>query len=155
MKRIPTAVLPISIARGPTKDIWSINAATASLPGSLSAADKAKLDTLSVAVQTNATASRALNTTYTNSGTTSLLVMAYVRCAVTLAGGNAYTQAKSDTATPPTTIATGLVGIQAGLLGEDNSFQMTFIVAAGKTYRIDSSATNGTTTLGAWFESPI
>lgn len=103
--------------------------------------------------QTNVTGSRALNTTYTNTGTRSIMVTATVRCAVTLAGGNAYVQGMSDTATPSVTIATGLVGIQAGLLGEDNSFQISFIVAAGKTYQITPSATNGTCTLGVWFET--
>lgn len=44
MKRIDSAVLPIVIASGPTKRIWSISAATDSLPGTMSAADKEKLD---------------------------------------------------------------------------------------------------------------
>lgn len=101
--------------------------------------------------QTDVTGTRALNTTYTNA-TRSIMVMATIRCAVTLAGGNAYVQGKSDTATPPTVAATGLVGIQAGLLGEDNTFQVCFTVAAGKTYIITSATTNGTTTLGSWFE---
>lgn len=95
---------------------------------------------------------RALNTTYTNSGTGSLMVIATVRSAITLAAGNAYVQGKSDSSTPPTTVASGLVGIQAGLLNEDNTFQITFIVAAGMKYRLDSSVTNGTTTLGSWYE---
>ncbi len=103
----------------------------------------------------NATSVRALNTTYTNVSTSILSVHLTMRCAVTLAGGNAYAQAKMDTAAPPTVIATGLVGIQAGLLGEDNSFQMVFWVNPGGTYRVDSSATNGTVTLGNWFELPI
>ena len=78
-----------------------------------------------------------------------------VRCAVTLAGGNAYVQAKMDTATPPTVAASGLVGIQAGLLGEDNSFQLVFSVNPGGTYIVTSSATNGTVTLGTWFEITV
>lgn len=106
-------------------------------------------------VALNATASRALNTTYTNVSTSILMVHLTVRCAVTLAGGNAYVQALMDTASPPTVIATGLVGIQAGLLGEDNTFQMVFFVNPGGTYRVNSSATNGTVTLGNWFELPI
>ena len=78
-----------------------------------------------------------------------------MRCAVTLAGGNAYVQAKMDTATPPTVIASGLIGIEAGLLGEDNSFQVSFLANPGGTYILVSSATNGTVTLGAWFEMTL
>ena len=105
--------------------------------------------------RTATTPTRALNTTYTNASTSTLLVQATVRCAVTLAGGNAYVQAKMDTATPPTVIASGLVGIQAGLLGEDNSFQVSFLANPGGTYILVSSATNGTVTLGAWFEMTL
>ena len=103
--------------------------------------------------QINQTASRALNTTYTNTGIGSMLVQATFRAIITLAAGSSTVQGKSDDSTPPTTIATGLVGIQAGLLNEDNTFQITFIVSPGKTYRIDSAVANGTATLGTWFES--
>lgn len=99
----------------------------------------------------NQTASRALNTTYTNLSTQSLLIQATVRCAVTLAGGNAQIQGAS----PAGTIATGVIGIQAGLLGEDNSFQIVFVAAPGATYRLNSATVNGTATLGAWFEFPL
>lgn len=103
-------------------------------------------------VITDVSASRALDTTYANASTSVLLVQMTVRCAVTLAGGNAYAQAKMDTATPPTVIASGKVGIEAGLLGEDNSFQLSFLVNPGGTYLVASAATNGTVTLGKWFE---
>ena len=104
---------------------------------------------------TDATSTRALNTTYTNpNAAQSILVMATVRCAITLAAGTAYVQAKADTSTPPTTVASGKVGIEAGLLNEDNTYQISFVVPAGSTqkYRIDSTAVNGTVTLGSWFE---
>lgn len=100
-------------------------------------------------------ATRALDTTYTNTSESTLLVIANVRCAVTLAGGTAYVQAKMDTATPPTVAASGLVGIQAGLLGEDNTHQIIFTVNPGGTYIISSTTANGTTTLGKWFEITI
>jgi hypothetical protein len=100
-------------------------------------------------------ATRALNTTYTNTSAEPLLVMATVRCAITVAAGNAYVQAKMDTATPPTVAASGIIGIQAGLLGEDNSFQVAFIVNPGGTYILISTTTNGTATLGKWFEFPL
>lgn len=101
------------------------------------------------------TASRALNTTYTNSSTSRLFVHATVRCAITVAGGNAYVQAKSDTSTPPTTVASGVVGIESGLVDEDNSLQVVFLVNPGAKYRLDSSTTDGTATLGNWFEMSI
>ena len=110
---------------------------------------------LNTPAQTDVTGSRALDTTYTNSNTRSILVQATVRCVVTTAGGNAYVQGKSDTATPPTVAASGIVGIQAGLLNEDNTFQCAFVVAPGKTYILSSAATNGTTTLGSWFETVL
>lgn len=101
------------------------------------------------------TASRALNTTYTNSDPTRTLhVEATVRCAITLAGGNAYVQGKAEvTAGVPAAVASGIVGIEAGLLNEDNSPQVSFYVMPGEKYRIDSSVANGTTTLGKWFET--
>lgn len=103
-------------------------------------------------VPVDASAARVLNTTYTNISTDSLMVCATVRCSISMAAGNAYVQAKMDTASPPTVNASGLVGIEAGLIGEDNSFQITFVVNPGGTYRINSTATNGAVVLGKWFE---
>lgn len=97
------------------------------------------------------TASRALNTTYTNSSTLPMLVGVTVRCAVTLAGGNAFIQGAS----PVGTAASGQVGIEAGLLGEDNTFQLSFVVGPGEGYRVNTSTTNGTATMGSWFEFPL
>jgi hypothetical protein len=62
-------------------------------------------------------------------------------------------QAKSDGTGTPTTIASGIVGIQTGLMGEDNSFQISFTVAAGMNYRLDTVSINGTVVLGEWFET--
>jgi hypothetical protein len=102
------------------------------------------------------TGSRAVNTTYTNaSSTASMMVMVTLRFAITSGGGNAYAQAKSDASSPPTTVASGKVGIEAGLNGEDNSMQLTFIVAPGQKYRVDTTTTNGTATLGTWIEMPF
>lgn len=101
----------------------------------------------------NVTGSRAVNTTYTNaSSTNSMLVLATFRCAITLGAGTAYVQAKSDSSSPPTTVVSGIVGIQGGLINEDNSFQVVFVVEPSKNYRIDTTASNGTVTLGAWIE---
>lgn len=103
-------------------------------------------------LQTNVTASRAKNTTYTNNSGGTMTVRATFRCVITLAAGTATVQGKSDSATPPVTIASGIVGIQAGLLNEDNSALVSFSVANLAKYRIDTAETNGTVTLGAWFE---
>src|SRR5881396_769218 len=83
---------------------------------------KINLQSALAGTNTDATASRALDTTYTN-GARALLVCATVRCVASLAGGTATAQGKSDTSNPPTTVVSGICGIQAGLLGEDNSFQ--------------------------------
>lgn len=103
---------------------------------------------------TNITASRALNTTYTNSDPTrTLQIKVGVRCQITLATGIAYAQSKSDTATPPVTISSPIVGIQAGLAGEDNNFEIVSDVEPSKKYRVDSTTdANGTVTLDSWFE---
>lgn len=101
---------------------------------------------------THLDASRSLNTTYTNTSTSTLLCMVTARCAITAGAGTAYMQAKMDTASPPTVAASGVVGIESGLNGEDNSFQVCFLVNPGGTYRVDSTASNGTVTLGKWFE---
>ena len=98
------------------------------------------------------TSVRAINTTYTNLATTSLMVMATVRCAISLAGGLSTAQAKMDYTSPPITVATGLVGIQSGLMSEDNTFQLVFAVNPGAQYRIDTAAVNGSAVLGKWFE---
>lgn len=96
---------------------------------------------------------RALNTTYANSSTaSSLMVMATVRCAVTLAAGTAYVQGRSDSANPPTISCSGIVGIQAGLLNEDNTYQICFVVGTNTNYIITSVASNGSCVLGQWYE---
>lgn len=101
------------------------------------------------------TASRAKDTVYLNGSNNSILVMATFRCLITVAAGNAYVQAKSDSLAAPTTVVSGKVGIEAGLLNEDNTFQIVFIVSAGAYYNIVSAVTNGTVTLGRWMETPI
>jgi len=49
--------------------------------------------------------------------------------------------------TPPVTVASGIVGIQIGLIGEDNSFEVGFYVRPGNKYRIGSTAVNDTVTI--------
>lgn len=105
--------------------------------------------------RTASTPARAVNTTYTNVSVSTLLVHLTLRCVATLGAGQAYAQALMDTATPPTTPASGLVGIQTGLLGEDNTYQLVFLVNPGGTYRVNTTAVNGTVTLGTWFEFSI
>lgn len=104
-------------------------------------------------LQIDQTASRDLDATYTNNDLTRTLeVSATVRCAITVLGGNAYVQGFSDDATPPVTDASGIVGIQTGLLNENNLFQLVFKVSPGKKYIITTSALNGSVTKGKWFE---
>lgn len=103
----------------------------------------------------DATTVRALNTTYTNKSGKGLLVSASARCVVTTAAGSATIQGKSDALATPTTAVSPIVGIQSGLLNEDNTVPVSFIVAPGKNYRIDSAVANGTATLGSWFETTL
>lgn len=101
----------------------------------------------------NQTASRALDTSYTNGDSYhSMLVIVTLRCAITLAGGVAKTVAKSDGSTPPTTAVSGSVGIEAGLLGEDNTFQLSFVVKPVDIYKLVTTQTNGTVTVEFWGE---
>lgn len=104
------------------------------------------------------TGSRALNTTYANpSATRALIVMVTARCVATLTNGAATMQGKMDTTATPSTIASGIVGIEAGLLALDETFQLVFTVPAGTAnkYRVDSATSNGTVTLGKWFETTL
>lgn len=52
-------------------------------------------------------------------------------------------------------MASGIVGIQVGLLAEDNRVEVSFYVRPENKYRIDSTTVNGTVTLGNWFETLI
>jgi hypothetical protein len=102
---------------------------------------------------TSQAGSRLLNTVYANTSTaTSLMVMATVRCAISATTGTAYVQALADTSSPPTTSASGIVGIQAGLNGEDNTYQLCFVVGTNTNYIVTSTNSSGTTTLGSWYE---
>lgn len=102
--------------------------------------------------QSNVTSSRLKNTTYTNTSYRPLLVHCTWSCAITTGGGSVFIIPKSDSASPPTTQVAGAVGINAGLLNDSVLVQQVFIVAAGMNYRIDTTETNGTATLGKWFE---
>jgi hypothetical protein len=103
------------------------------------------------------TGGRVFNTTYTNSDQTrTLQIKVTGRCATP--GGlprQASFQAFADTASPPITAASGIVGLEAGLLNEDNSFQLVFDVQPGLNYRVNTTVSNGTVTLGNWFEMYI
>ncbi|KVW99509.1 hypothetical protein ABW22_01435 [Thiobacillus denitrificans] len=106
-------------------------------------------------INVNATAGRALNTTYNNNTISNKLVQVSARCVITLAAGSATIQGKSDTTATPVVVASPLVGIQSGLLNEDNTSMLTMVVAPGANYRIDSVVANGTATLGSWFETVL
>ncbi len=98
--------------------------------------------------------SRAIDTVYRNPNF-ALLVMATFKCVVTVAGGNAYAQAKSDSLATPTTLASGKVGIETGLLNENNTFQLVFVVNPGANYKVATATTNGSVTLEQWIEIPF
>lgn len=103
------------------------------------------------------TASRAFNTTYTNSGSGVKSVMAMVcgRCVITLAAGSSFLQAFADAGGTPSTVASGVVGIESGLLNEDNTYQLCFVATNGLNYRVNATTANGTLTLERWFEFNI
>lgn len=103
---------------------------------------------------TDVSSSRAVDTTYQNANY-ALMVMATFKCIVTVAGGNSYVQAKSDSSSPPTTVASGKVGIETGLLNENNTFQLVFIVNPGAYYKVTTAVTNGSVTLEQWMEIPF
>lgn len=104
-------------------------------------------------VPVDATASRALGGNYQNTDPTrTLLVIAGVRCQITMAGGSAYAQGKSATTSPPATLASPISGIQIGLVGEDNNIPIMFNVRPLYYYKIDSTVANGVVTLDKWFE---
>lgn len=145
------------VSGGTTKRKLSVTGADVTVTGTGSFTYTYPEETCTLAkarpVQTDVTVSRAVNTTYTNgSAVRSIMVMATFRCAVTVAAGNAYAQAKSDSSTPPTTVVSGIVGIEAGVLNENVSVQVCFIIAPSMKYRIDTSVTNGTCVLGKWME---
>ena len=103
-------------------------------------------------VATKQTASRSLNTAFQNTTGRPLMIQATARCNITLGAGTAFMQGKSDATATPAVIASGIVGIQAGLIGEDNTFQISFVVAPAAFYQISSTAVNGGVVLGEWFE---
>ena len=78
--------------------------------------------------------------------------MVTIKCDTTLASGVATAQAKADTSSPPTTIVSGVVGIEVGLVNEDVTELLVFVVGTSLNYRVDTANTNGTTVLGNWFE---
>lgn len=99
----------------------------------------------------------ALNTVYA-AEEKRILVQATVRCSTTLAGGVAYVQAfhAQPSVTPPFIYhTTGIVGIENGVAGEDNSFQITFVVPEKFQYEIRSTVLDGSVVLTSVFETPL
>ena len=105
--------------------------------------------------QIDVTNSRSLNTTYINNDPNRTMhVVATIRCTITLLSGNAYAQGKSDSSTPPTTEASGIVGVEVGVVST-SVFELSFYVLPGKNYIINKSETNGTVAIVKWFETYI
>lgn len=104
------------------------------------------------------TASRLLNTTYTNfDQTRSLMVIVSCICANgAVAGQTVRFTVKADTAVPPVTPVSPEVGLFAGLASESNIFATVGIVAPGFNYRVDSTTSGASVvTLDKWFEMYI
>jgi len=101
------------------------------------------------------TAARAIDgTVYTNTASSNLFITVSARCIIDTAADVANIQAFSDTAADPTTLATGKVGIEGGLLGQDISIQMVFIVRPYYKYKVVTTISAGcSATLGKWFET--
>ncbi len=80
-----------------------------------------------------------------------------MQCTITVLNGKAYVQGIAEISVgDPTAVASGIVGIQLGLLNENNSFPVDFYVMPGEKYRINSTIDGtGTVTLGSWFETLI
>jgi len=101
------------------------------------------------------TASRAIDgTVYTNTASSNLFVTVTARCIIDTVADVANIQAFSDTAANPITASSGIVGIEGGLLGEDISVQLSFIVRPYEKYKVVSTLSAGcSATLGKWFET--
>jgi len=106
-------------------------------------------------IPTDQTASRAIDgTVYTNTASSNLFVTVSARCIIDTAADVANIQAFSDTAADPATAASGIVGIEGGLLGEDVSVQFSFIVRPYQKYKVVTTISAGcSATLGKWFET--
>lgn len=99
------------------------------------------------------TATRALNTTYTNfDKTRSLMVFASIGCFGGAAGGFAGANLLTDTATPPVTIMSS-IGLSPGLINEVNEFELFGIIRPQFNYRIGTTTTGtGALAIGRWIE---
>ena len=101
------------------------------------------------------TASRAIDgTVYTNTASSNIFITVSARCIIDTAADVANIQAFSDTAADPTTTASGIAGIEGGLLGEDVSAQISFIVRPYNKYKVVTTISAGcSATIGKWFET--
>lgn len=114
--------------------------------------------TISADLGPNGANTRSLDTNGTNiyanpNSAKSIIIMASVRCAVSVLHGHAYVTGNTDTNANPTTIYT-IVGTEDGLAGQDVTVSVIFTVPAGTTYnyKIAALTSNGTCTLKYWFE---
>jgi len=107
-------------------------------------------------VALNQTASRALGGVVTNnSSVRSMLVIVSARCSTGAGAGSATIQAFADTISPPVTAQSGIIGLNANpVLGEDNTFQISFIVHPLYKFMVTATTTGtGAVVLDAWFET--
>ncbi|MDD3813312.1 MAG: hypothetical protein PHZ02_01590 [Desulfocapsaceae bacterium] len=95
----------------------------------------------------NVTASKSLNTLYNNYNSESMEVFVTARVQISLGGGIGYFWGNASG-----NYASGKVGIESGLMSEDNTLQLVFIVPPNSNYTVDSSQTNAVVTLEDWRE---
>jgi len=98
----------------------------------------------------NVTAVRSLDTSYINSNSRSINVFVTAKAQITADNGTAIFFGNSTTGQ-----LSGKIGIESGLLGQNDTSRLIFVVAPNSDYTINSSANNGSVTLEDWREVSI
>ncbi len=96
----------------------------------------------SISSNNNVTANRSLDITYTNNFSKSIWIISTARVQISLTGGSGLFWGSVNGSQ-----SSGKVGIESGLLNDDGTFQMSFIVCPACNYSINSSASNAIVTL--------
>ncbi len=107
-------------------------------------------DTTVLGATNNLTTSRALGGLYINSNNKSLMIFATARVQVTVLSGTALFYGVTNSSQ-----ASGQVGIESGLLNEEVTQQLVFIVPSNNNYSVNTSVSNGAVTLRDWREVSI
>jgi hypothetical protein len=107
-------------------------------------------------VPINVSALRVIDATtvYKNNSGRTIAVNLSARSTITSGGGTGFIEAESDATTTPVVIVAS-AGIQAGVNGQDNDYELSFFVNAAENYTFAVTATNATITYGHWFETAL